>query len=219
MEEAQAARAEHCKKKKHVNKEVRRLVDADRKKRARECQGLVNMKISKKRLIMRAYWLVDFNTADCILLLDHLYRPMVWGNLPGPARVELIEDLFLETDLDLLESWVDVEARLHAPRMRELFSVKAELKTAQWVARVNATRGVAPSSAQVFKTYCDHMGSAPEEWRPHFSSRSRYARRMWTMRWRNRWEASLGILKTGELDTAADLREKAAKAYSPWAWF
>ena len=94
-------------------------------------------------------------------------------------------------------------------RMRELWVLWAECRTAQWVSRVNATRGVAPSSQAVYSVFLEWRQQAPAEYLPRDLDRSLAWRRQWACRWRERWEASMGNLKTGDLDTREILRQKA----------
>ena len=165
---------------------------------------------AQTRLILSAFWVTNFDTSPCLLLLDRVQAGPPWADLTPQEREAVVLDLFLQTDQEDVESWVHSEDEETHARMQELWVLWAECRTAQWVSRVNATRGVAPSSRAVYNVFVEWRQQAPQEYQPRdLEDRSLAWRRNWAWRWRSRWEASVGNLKTGDLDTREVLRQKA----------
>jgi hypothetical protein len=163
-----------------------------------------------RRLILCAFWIVNCVSRDCLVLLEHVRSPPVWGSLDADGRAALVEALFLAVDLDELESWMTPESPENRMRMQELWILDAEWRTARWVFDTNSVHGVAPSSSKVVDVYREKRLLAPPEFQPRAFARSLGARRLWAMRWRRRWDASVGVLKTGDMDPRDVLRQKAA---------
>ena len=129
------------------------------------------------------------------MLLEQVRRPPVWGSLDAAGRTALVDDLFMAADLDELETWVEPGAPENQKRLRELWILYAEWRTANWVHRTNSVHGVAPSSTQVFHVYIEWRHKAPAELQPRTFARSLGAHRNWAMRWRRRWNGIVGHLK------------------------
>ena len=165
---------------------------------------------AQRRLILSAYWVTNFDTPPCLLILDRVAAAPPWVDLTLQEREAVVLELFLQTDNEDVEAWVHSEDEETHARMQELWVLWAECRTAQWVSRVNATRGVAPSSQAVYNVFLEWRQQAPLEYQPRdLAGRSFARRRDWAWRWRSRWEASVGNLKTGDLDTRDVLRQKA----------
>ena len=78
-----------------------------------------------------------------------------------------------------------------------------ESNTDAWVQSLNRRRALAPSSQQVIH---DVQSKAPVEAQPVMHEGA--SQRMWAFRWRRRWKARLGVVKTGEIDDLDTLRTK-----------
>lgn len=161
------------------------------------------------RLILSAFYVANFDTENCLLLLERVVAAPPWNDLTVEEREGVVHDLFLRIDQEDLEAWVHSDDQENHSRMRELWVLWAECRTAQWVSRVNATRGVAPSSQAVYSVFLEWRQQAPADYLPRDLDRSLAWRRQWACRWRERWEASMGNLKTGDLDTREIMRQKA----------
>ena len=194
-----------------VHRSLRHLQDQDRKRRRLTREATVpTVNPRDTRLILCTLWMVDFVFADALTLLEHVRGPPAWGSLDAAGRGRLVEDLFLAADIHEVEAWVDATREENLPRMVELWVIHAEWRTAQWVARVNNERGVAPSSMLVYDRYSQHLRSTPEAVQ-HRCPRDRTtnAKRLWAVRWRQRWGAAMGTLKMGDVDPPDVLLEKA----------
>ena len=167
--------------------------------------------VAHRRLILCAFWITTFVTQDCLVLLEQVRVPPLWGSLDSAGRTALVDDLFLAADLDEVETWLDPASPENQKFLRELWILYAEWRTAKWVHHTNSVHGVAPSSAQVFAVYIDWRRKAPAELHPRSFGRTLGARRLWAMRWRRRWNGSVGHLKTGDLDPRDVLRQKALR--------
>ena len=188
-------------------RQERRLQDSARHSRTRPL-SLENLSLPMRQLLMCAFWMVSFVHHDALVLLDHVRRPLVWGTLDAAGREALLEDVFTDTEIDDIALWMDEDEADNAHRLRELWTLKAEWKCAKWVGRVNAERGVAPSSRAVVQMYNHYLEACPEHLRPHVA-RSAHARVCWCERWRERWGAYLSKLKMGHLDPPDILCNKA----------
>ena len=135
-----------------------------------------------RRLILCAFWIVNCVSRDCLVLLEHVRSPPVWGSLDADGRAALVEALFLAVDLDELESWMTPESPENRMRMQELWILDAEWRTARWVFHTNSVHGVAPSSSKVVDVYRENRLLAPPEFQPRAFARSLGARRLWAMR-------------------------------------
>ena len=184
---------------------------------ARRGEALTAVTIQEKvrRLILCAFWITSFVTQDCLVLLEQVRVPPLWGSLDTAGRTALVDDLFLAADLDEVETWVNPAWPENQKLLRELWILYAEWRTAKWVHHTNSVHGVAPSSAQLFAVYIEWRRKGPAEFHPRTFARTLGARRKWAMRWRRRWNGSVGHLKTGDLDPRDVLRQKALEWRAP----
>ena len=176
---------------------------------------LETISAAHRRLILCAFWLTSFVTQDCLVLLEQVRVPPPWGSLDSAGRTALVDDLFLAADLDEVETWVDPACPENHNFLRELWILYAEWRTAKWVHHTNSVHGVAPSSAQLFAVYIEWRRKGPAELHPRTFARTLGARRKWAMRWRRRWNGSVGHLKTGDLDPRDVLRQKVLRWRAP----
>ena len=206
-----ARRAELHAELRSLRRPLRNLQEQERKRRrlTREAAA-ATLSPRDRQLILCTFWMVDFVVADALTLLEQVRGPPAWGSLEAPGRGTLVEDLFLATDIHEVEAWVDATREENLPRMVELWVIHAEWRTAQWVARVNNERGVAPSSMLVYDRNSQHLRSTPEAVQ-HRCPRHRTAnaKRLWAVRWRQRWGAAMGTLNMGDVDPPDVLLEKA----------
>ena len=194
-----------------VRKPLRLEEDRARKRRKRneESDATWKGKLRDVQLCLCALWLVGWSFADALTVLDHLQRPPNWAEKSHPERQTILENLFLSTDLELVESWADVALQENLPRMTVLWQAWAEWQTALWVGTVNMKKGVAPSSISVFTCFTDKLNAAPPEVQNLCSFKeSHEAKLKWAMRWRRRWDACIGKLQVGDVDPPDVLLDK-----------
>ena len=171
-----------------------------------------SLKSSARKQMMRVFWLADSNLDVTVVCLDHLRHPPPWRECTVLEKTLLLNDVVMHADLDEVESWVDPTVHHKRDGLAQVWIVLIERRTAQWVTRVNRNKGVAPSSQLVYARTWNGLCMAPFQLHPLLLwPRSMNAGRLWAVRWRRRWGATMGSLPLGDVDAPADLLEKALR--------
>lgn len=202
-----------------LRRPLRQAQDRAQKRRRRHTEATPTWTGSTRDVmfILRALWLVDWICGDAVILLNHVTHPPSWHSLTDQARVTVVEDLFLSRDPEVVESWVDVSVEDNLPAITELWVTLAEWRAAQWVAHVNAERGLTPSSLLVHQQFVERLRAAPAPvWHRVPVAASKNARLLWAVRWRRKWGASVGTLQVGDVDTPPVLQTKASLTSCPF---
>ena len=95
--------------------------------------------LAHRRLILCAFWITTFVTQDCLVLLEQVRVPPLWGSLDSAGRTALVDDLFLAADLDEVETWLDPASPENQKFLRELWVLYAEWRTAKSVSYTHLT--------------------------------------------------------------------------------
>ena len=150
---------------------VRRMLKNAREEQRREEQRSAQLSAetataAQRRLIVSAFWVANFDTTLCLMLLDRVRATPPWADLSVADREAIVNDLFLQAGEEDVQAWMQGDDDETKARMQELWVLWAECRTALWVSRVNATRGVAPSSQAVYSVFLEWRLQAPPEYQP-----------------------------------------------------
>jgi hypothetical protein len=132
-----------------------------------------------------------------------------------PERAEddlrtLVEDLYLQIDLEDLVSLMDTESPLDAAAMRAAQRRVLEWRLFTWTQGLNYDKGVAPCTAALLDRLEECRSSLPGVARPISRGGVTESRaRRWATRWRRFWGGRHGRLRLREPITAATMRSKA----------
>lgn len=169
--------------------------------------------MAKSSLLM--YALADCSPAPAVKYLASCGRQRHW---PGKAEDELrqlVEDLYLQVDVEDLVSMMDAVAPSDPDAMRTAQQYVLEWRLFTWVQSQNYVKGVAPSTSVVLDRLEATRVALPVASRP--PSRGVVAQasaRACARRWRRRWGGHIGKLKIQEPITLAEAKSKALSCHA-----
>lgn len=136
----------------------------------------------------------EYDVRPTCNFLQRVARKRRWQVLPEEALTAVVEQLFLQVDLDrlvlLLSGTCQSDARAHATARKWI----SEWKLVCWIEHVNS-RGVAPSTCQLLqkaKSFGCCLPSGPREW---LKGRPGPRVRVWAARFRSRWNGRIGKVR------------------------
>jgi hypothetical protein len=124
-----------------------------------------------------------------------------------------IEDWFVEMDIPQLHSLLDTNTPAGKRRLADALRFIAELSTDEWLRDCNRRKGIAPPSQRVVSEFEErHFQKQGEVGRTlHLEVTHRLdlkARRMWAMRFRERWRTMYGTMPARDIPDLDELRGK-----------
>lgn len=160
--------------------------------------------------VLIAYTQADYEFAPATKLLAACGRQMHWPAKSEEDLVRLVEDLFLEVDEVQLAALTDLGDPSDAGAVHDAMRYVQEWRLADWTARLNVEKGVAPSTDALLRQLEAQRLVLPASARPAARGTSAEASaRVWISAWRKRWGARYGRVKIREDVSVDDMRFKA----------
>ena len=133
-----------------------------------------------------------------------------WGPKPEAEVRRLVEDLFMEPDLEDLAGLCDAANSSHPDCMRAAMGFWQEWSLSVWVEGANVRQGVAPSTAAVLDQHERQRQAIPAEARPLARGVVAQSRaKSWASRWRKRFGLRHGSVPACDIPPVQEMREKA----------
>ena len=156
------------------------------------------------------YALAGYVAEPAVCFLKSSGRQRHWPDKSKEELELMVENAFLEVDVDELARLTDRGDPSEPAAMMKAVSLVEEWRLAVWVRSLNSEQGVAPSTSSVLQRLEERRASLPEGFRPAAVGRSAQAKaRMWCRRWRLRWGGRHARIRLREDVTLTELRDKA----------
>ena len=199
-----------------IRRQLALLQDAMKKQRQRRPLQTAQWRGTHREVqyMLCAIDIADGIIPDALTLLEHLPHPVAprWGDIDRAAQLIVLEDLSLKYDANTVSTWMDHSISANRRRLRELWVVHSEWRTATWTQTLNNDKGVAPSSQKVCAKYRGFLTKAPAALGLLSEAcESLTAKHNWAFRWRRRWGGRLGALPVADVEPVDALREKATR--------
>ena len=181
-----------------------------RKDQARSAKQKWQLTDWLKKVAMIIYMLAAFRAAPAIKFLELTARKRRWPQKSTEELQQLVEDLFMEVDVEWLAHASDLDEPEDPAATKEAIKHVEEWKLFEHVKDLNERLGLAPSTEQVLQKLEQNRLRIPPPLQPvPRGATAEVKARMWARRWRSRWGARHGSL--GLVDDIS-LAEKQAKA-------
>ena len=133
-----------------------------------------------------------------------------WPSKPELEVRKLVQDWFLEVDLNEFTDLCDAANPKDPGAMRSAMAFWQEWSLAAWVEEANYSKGVAPSTAAVLDHSEQLRADVPEAVRPAARGVAAQGKaRAWAFRFRQRWGLSHGAIPAQDDMPATELNQKA----------
>lgn len=188
--------------------EIRLLLRRERQKLAsasRVAARAWQLPVGVRHASLVAYVLAGYRSEPAVVYLQAIGRERHWPAKADGEVAALIEDLFLECEVERLAALTDAEVPEDAAAYAIASKYVKEWQAVEWVRSMNAEKGVAPSTASLLT----RVKKGPPRLRGHTSSWSGSAR-SWACRWRRRWQGFYKKLRVREDVSLDETRSKAA---------
>ena len=194
---------------------------ADAKRRLRNARGQARKDGNKrqrqwtlseelKRVALILFERAGYDASAAAVFLRGVAAKRKWEMRTEVDVRRLVDDLFMEVDLDHLALLCDVANPSDVVAMRTAVRFWEQWALAAWVKEVNQRQGVAPSTEMVLDRLERQRLDLPEAVRPAGKGDVAMAKaRAWACKWRRRWGFRYGTIRTREDIPAQEMREKA----------
>ena len=195
--------------------------EADAKRRLRNARGQARKDRNKrqrqwtlseelKRVALILYERAGYDARAAAVFLLGVAAKRKWEMRAEIDVRRLVDDLFMEVDLDRLALLCDVANPSDVVAMRTALRFWEQWALAAWVKEVNQRKGVAPSTEMVLDRLERQRLDLPEAVRPAGKGDVAMAKaRAWACKWRRRWGFRYGAIRAREDIPAEEMREKA----------
>lgn len=169
-----------------------------------------------QKVVLIIFSLAGHNAAPGAAYLATVARRRRWPRKTDEDLERGVEDLFLAVDLEELASWCDAANPADPPALEEASRVVEEWRLMRWVQRLNEERGVAPSTSSLLERSAQRRLQLPEAARPPERGVVADGRnRAWALKFRRRWGARHGAIRTLDALPVDEMRAKAGRASPP----
>ena len=155
------------------------------------------------------YALSGYVAEPAVKYMANYARRRRWPERDEQVLAEMVEQYFLDVDVDELTALADTADPQDAAAMREAMPYVEQWRLCVWATRLNEQHGVAPSTDSVLMRLEANRMQLPEEVRPRAVGCVADGRaRKWALGWRRRWGGRHGKIRVREDVPVAELREK-----------
>ena len=194
-------------------RQVRSQCGSERKRARRVQQAAARAwKLSTELLhpTLIMYFLCDCVATPAVAFLRRSGRQRHWPPRDDQMLRRLVEDAFIEVDMDSLVQLTDVDDPLDSVAMNVALRYIQEWKIVQWGCALNSHHGVAPSTASIVRQAANVGTTFPSAtFGATRTGRPDRCARMWATRFRRRWGARLGKIRVREHMPADQMQTKA----------
>ena len=163
-----------------------------------------------KKVTMIIYMLAGFQAPPAAKYLHITGCRRRWPIKSDEELERLVEDLFLEVDVDMLAHTSDLQAPEDPAAAKEVLKYVEQWRALEHVKDLNQRIGIAPSTELVLQKLEESRLKIPEPSRPSSLGVSAEGKaRMWARRWRQRWGARHGRLRLRDKVPLAEMQSKA----------
>ena len=170
-----------------------------------------------RRVVLIIYTLADFCVLPAAVYLAGAGGRRHWPRRADADIATLIEQCFLEADLEDVAALSDIDDPRDVVSMRTAVACVEQWRSATWCRAQNERRGVAPDTAAVMVEYERARANLPADIRPNVWLGQVGARKRAT-RWRQRWGGRLGVLRPRDILPVHEMLEKAALWSPSGSW-
>ena len=164
----------------------------------------------QSKVLLIIYVVAGYQVAPAATFLTMQARKRKWIARPDEEVQQVVENVFLQAEVDWVASLTDQSNPLDVACMEVAISFLHEFEVAGWVSKVNQQQGVAPPTDMVLQEFESRRLRYPEHLRPrHVGVVSEVRARVWARKWRQRWGARHACIRIrGEDMEAAEMKEK-----------
>ena len=191
-----------------VSCELSALLRAQRAKRARVDRAW-QLSEHLSRVAVIVYVLAGYVTEPAIVFLRNAGSARNWPDLSDGQFAHLVEQLFLDANENDIAALSDEANPLDSNAMVIALRYVREWRLVAWGKRLNEEQGVAPSVRMLVDKAHELGVTCSDGVFPKPIGRAvGSAARVWARRFRNRWNARVGVLKVHEVITVAEMQAK-----------
>ena len=156
------------------------------------------------------YVLTGYATEPVVKFLMANGRKRHWPEKTEEELILMIEQLFLDTDLDEAAALTDLEAPADVAAMKAALKYSEQWRVVEWTRSLNSGQGLAPSTDRVLVQLEQQRQQLPESVRPcPVGTASQASARVWAAAWRRRWGGKHAHIKLRDDVPQTELLRKA----------
>ena len=188
----------------HVRQQEKRL----RRQAASEARQW-QLPEAMRRVVLICFCCADGVAEAAVVYLEQQRRIHHWPQKSDIEMSAIVCDAVLAAPAEELLGLVDIDAPSDEVAMATAIRFVEDWRMSQWVLEHNE-KGVAPPTAALLDEQQRRLATIPENVRPKLwgASADRVAR-MRASRWRQRWNAALGVMRCQEVLPVEVMRQKA----------
>ena len=192
-----------------VRREERRAKQRD--KDAQKSQRTAwKMSTNLLHTVLIIYALAGYTAEPAVKYLVNSGRKRHWPEKSEEEVAAMVEDCFLQVDVDDLACLTDKADPSDATAMKAALKYVEEWRLVVWARGLNSEQGVAPSTDSVLRRLENNRLSLPEAVRPDAVGTSAQSKaRVWAQKWRLRWGARHRKIRLREDIPLPEMRSKA----------
>ena len=161
------------------------------------------------------YVLAGYQAAPAVAYVAHVLRKKGQNCIADETLRHHVEAAFLDCDLDVITDILNESGSSQPRELAKAWGWYTEWQLFSWVLSKNRAHGVAPMTAIVLASHDRLRMQAPVDFRPvPRGGPDMMQARVWAQRWRLRWGARHGNLRTVEGISVGEMRQKAPTAYT-----
>jgi hypothetical protein len=176
---------------------------------AQRCERAWRLVGKLRNEVLLIYWLAGCSSEAACKHLAAAGRQRHWPSLTEKSLRELVEDSFLQADINELAALADETGPADAEALRTAVRRVAEWRAVVWARNLNEENGVAPTTGMVLariQIERDRLLVAEDFQRLGIVAEAKG--RKFAERWRSRWGARLAKLRIQEPLTLEEMRRK-----------
>ena len=190
------------------NKHERKKLMQQQKDKAKREKAMWKISEFLWHTVLIIYVLSDYTLEPARRYLHNSSRQRHWPEKTEEELTMMIEDKYLQVDLDDLAALTQVDEPADARAMRAAIAFLEQWKLVGWAKTLNE-KGVAPSTDAVLQRLEQSRASLPEPVRPPLrGSVADPKARKYVKAWRKRWGGKYSQVPVREVLPAAEMREK-----------
>ena len=201
-----------------TNYKRRRVLDQTscRLKRQRAfCADGFEFSHAARHMASLLYVLAGYEAAPAVAYVAHVLRKTGQNCVADETLRHHVEAAFLDCDLDVIADVLNESGSSQPHELAKAWGWYTEWQLFSWVLSKNREHGVAPMTAIVLASHDRLRMQAPVDFRPvPRGGPDMMQARVWAQRWRLRWGARHGNLRTVEGISVDEMRQTALTAYT-----